>query len=65
MAIYDLPRNVADINPFIDSFQHLYIPIHPLVAPWPPRSIQGKMLIVISESRRPRRNSVRYPVNAG
>src|SRR5262245_31596602 len=30
-----------------------------------PRSIQGKMLIAISESRRPRRNSVRYPVNAG
>src|SRR5262249_21564301 len=25
-------------------------------APWPPRSIQGKMLIAISESRRPRRN---------
>jgi len=23
------------------------------------------MLIAISESRRPRRNSVRYPVNAG
>src|SRR5262249_46362178 len=41
------------------------IPIHPLGAPWPPRSIQGKMLIAISESRRPRRNSVRYPVNAG
>jgi hypothetical protein len=36
--------------------------------PWgamPPGSIQGKMLIAISESRRPRRNSVRYPVNAG
>jgi hypothetical protein len=29
-----------------------------LGAPWPPRSIQGKMLIAISESRRPRRNSV-------
>ena len=28
-------------------------------------SIQGKMLIAISESRRPPRNSVRYPVNAG
>jgi hypothetical protein len=41
------------------------IPIHPLGAPWPPRSIQGKMMIAISESRRPRRNSVRYPVNAG
>src|SRR5262249_46775927 len=40
-------------------------PIHPFGAPWPPRSIQGKMLIAISESRRPRRNSVRYPVNAG
>ena len=32
------------------------------MAPWPPRSIQGKVLIAISESRRPRRNSVRYPV---
>jgi hypothetical protein len=31
--------------------QHL-IPIHPLGAPWPPRSIQGKMLIAISESTR-------------
>ena len=41
------------------------IPIHPLGAPWSPRSIQGKMLIAISESRRPRRNSVRYLVNAG
>jgi hypothetical protein len=39
--------------------------IHPLGAPWPPRSTQDKMLIAISESRRPRRNSVRYPVNAG
>src|SRR5262245_20685286 len=41
------------------------IPIHPLGAPWPPRAIQNKMLIAISESRRPRPNSVRYPVNAG
>src|SRR5262249_41781170 len=49
-------RNPAEQRP---------IPIHPLGAPWPPRSIQGKMLIAISESRRPRRNSVRYPVNAG
>src|SRR5262245_34288914 len=49
-------RNPAEQHP---------IPIHPLGAPWPPRSIQGKMLIGISESRRPRRNSVRYPVNAG
>src|SRR5258707_711826 len=49
-------RNPAEQHP---------IPIHPLGAPWPPRSIQGKMLIAISESRRPRRNSVRYPVNAG
>jgi hypothetical protein len=40
-------------------------PVHPLGAPWPPRSIQGKMLIAVSESRKPRRNSVRYPVNAG
>src|SRR5262249_6805275 len=38
---------------------------HPLGAPWPPRSMRGKMLIAISESRRPRPNSVRYPVNAG
>jgi hypothetical protein len=36
------------------------IPIHPLGAPWPPCSIQGKMLVAISESRRPRRNSVRF-----
>src|SRR5262249_13229589 len=49
-------RNPAEQHP---------IPIHPLGAPWPPPSIQGKMLIAISESRRPRRNSVRYPVNAG
>src|SRR5262249_13884009 len=49
-------RNRAEQHP---------IPIHPLGAPWPPRTIQGKMLIAISESRRPRRNSVRYPVNAG
>src|SRR5262249_48821203 len=49
-------RNPAEQHP---------IPIHPLGAPWPPRSIQGKMLIAISESRRPQRNSVRYPVNAG
>src|SRR5262249_37002361 len=49
-------RNPAEQHP---------LPIHPLGAPWPPRSIQGKMLIAISESRRPRRNSVRYPVNAG
>src|SRR5262249_29903549 len=49
-------RNRAEQHP---------IPIHPLGAPWSPRSIQGKMLIAISESRRPRRNSVRYRVNAG
>src|SRR5262249_2039862 len=49
-------RNPAEQHP---------IPLHPLGAPWPPRTIQGKMLIAISESRRPRRNSVRYPVNAG
>src|SRR5438105_11826304 len=49
-------RNPAEQHP---------IPIHPLGAPWLPRSIQGKMLIAISESRRLRRNSVRYPVNAG
>src|SRR5450759_671543 len=39
--------------------------IHPLGAPWPPRSIQDKLLIAISESRKSRRNSLRYPVNAG
>src|SRR5262245_853283 len=55
------PANACRPNP---AEQHS-IPIHPLGAPWPPRSIQGKMLIAISESRRPRRNSVRYPVNAG
>ena len=49
-------RNPAEQHP---------IPIHPLGERWPPRSIQGKMLIAISESRRPRRNSVHYPVNAG
>jgi hypothetical protein len=49
-------RNQAEQHP---------IPLHPLGAPWPPRSIRGKMLIALSESRRPRRNSVRYPVNAG
>jgi hypothetical protein len=49
-------RNPAEQHP---------IPIHPLGAPWPTRLIQGKMLIAISELRRPRRNSVRYPVNAG
>src|SRR5262249_13657456 len=42
-------RNPAEQHP---------IPIHPLGAPWPPRSIQGKMPIAISESRRLRRNSV-------
>src|SRR5262249_36461490 len=35
-------RNPAEQHP---------IPLHPLGAPWPPRSIQGKMLIAISESR--------------
>src|SRR5499427_8847993 len=44
-------RNPAEQHP---------IPIHPLGVPWPPRSIQGKILIAIS--RRPRRNSVRSPV---
>jgi hypothetical protein len=39
--------------------------IHPLGAPWPPRSIQDKLLIAISESRKSRRNSLRYPLNAG
>jgi hypothetical protein len=36
-----------------------------LGAPWPPRSIQDKLLIAISESRKPRRNSARHPGNAG
>jgi hypothetical protein len=40
-------------------------PDSPLGAPSPPRSIQDKRLIAISESRKPRRNSVRYVVNAG
>jgi transposase len=31
---------------------------------WPSRSIQGKILIAIFESRRSRRHSVRCPVNA-
>ena len=41
------------------------IPIHPLGAPWPPRSIQDKLLIAISESRRPRRNSARSSGECG
>src|SRR5262249_26403118 len=41
-------RNPAEQHP---------IPIHPLGAPWPSRSIQDKLLIAISESRKPRRNS--------
>src|SRR5262249_6648522 len=58
------PRNWASSGGRNPAEQHL-IPIHPLGAPWPPRSIQDKMLIAISESGRPRRNSGRYPVNAG
>src|SRR5262249_17898769 len=41
------------------------IPIHPSDSPSPPRAIQNKLLIAISESRKSRRNSVHYPVNAG
>jgi hypothetical protein len=41
------------------------IPFHPLGSPWLPRSIQDKLAIANSASRKPRRNSVRYPVNAG
>src|SRR5262249_55245683 len=41
------------------------IPIHPSGSPSPPRAIQNKLLIAISESRKSRRNSVHYPVNAG
>src|SRR5262249_42718068 len=41
------------------------IPIHPSRSPSPPRAIQNKLLIAISESRKSRRNSVHYPVNAG
>jgi hypothetical protein len=55
-CVVEFARNPAEEDP---------IPIHPLGSPRPPRSIQGKMLIAISESRGPRRNSVRYPVNAG
>src|SRR5262249_5135237 len=40
------------------------IPIHPSGSPSPPRPIQNKLLIAISESRKSRRNSV-HPVNAG
>jgi hypothetical protein len=50
-------RNPAEQHP---------IPIHPLGTPWPPRPIQGKDADrYISESRKSRRNSVHYPVNAG
>src|SRR5262245_39567663 len=49
-------RNPAEERP---------IPIHPLGSPRPPRSIQDKLLIAISESRKPRRNSPRHSANAG
>src|SRR5262249_52049886 len=49
-------RNPAEEDP---------IPIHPLGSPRPPRSIQDKLLIATSESRKPRRNSARHPANAG
>jgi hypothetical protein len=49
---------------FIRKEQHP-MPIHPSGPSSPPRSIQDKRLIAISESRKPRRNSVRYLVNAG
>src|SRR5262249_18016368 len=49
-------RNRAEQHP---------IPIHPSSSPSPPRAIQNKLLIAISESRKSRRNSVHYPVNAG
>src|SRR5262245_47477831 len=39
--------------------------IHPSGSPSLPRSIHDKLLIAISESRKPRQNSARYPVNAG
>src|SRR5262249_37771870 len=41
------------------------IPIHPSGSSSPPRSIQDKLLIAISKSRKSRRNSVRHPGNAG
>ena len=41
------------------------IPIHPPGAPSPPRSIQNKLLMPISESLRASRKSVRHPGNAG
>src|SRR5215472_13240082 len=49
-------RNPAEEHP---------IPIHPLGSPRPPRSIQDKLLIAISESRKPCRNSPRHSANAG
>src|SRR5262249_25501762 len=49
-------RNPAEQHPF---------PFHPSGSPSPPRAIQNKLLIAISESRKSRRNSVHYPVNAG
>src|SRR5262245_42492240 len=52
----DGDRNPAEEHP---------IPIHPLGSPRPPRSIQDKLLIAISESRKPRRNSARHSANAG
>jgi hypothetical protein len=38
--------------------------IHPSGSPSLPRAIQNKLLTAISESRKSRRNSVHYPVNA-
>jgi hypothetical protein len=39
--------------------------IHPSGSPSLPRSIHDKLLIAISESRKPRQNSASYPVNVG
>jgi hypothetical protein len=40
-------------------------PIHPLGAPWPPRSTHDKLLIGISESRKSPLKLSAFPVNAG
>src|SRR5262249_61667382 len=41
------------------------IPIHPPGSPSPPPAIPDKLLIAISESRRPLRKSVHHPGSAG
>jgi hypothetical protein len=41
------------------------IPVYRGGSTSPPRAIEDKLLIAIAESHKSRRNSVRYPVNAG